>query len=55
VAIDLVGARGPRAILRVSAPGIDVGRRGYRRFLRRFGDEGREYIPRFRARGDRHG
>jgi hypothetical protein len=53
--IDLTGARRSRAILRVSAPHLDAARRGYRRFLRRFGDDGGAYIPRFRARGGHHG
>jgi hypothetical protein len=53
VAIELVGARGSRAILRVVGPDLAVARRGYRSFLRRFDDRGHAYLPRFRARGGR--
>lgn len=49
--IDLVGARGSRAVLAVSAPTRAEARDGYRRFLRRYRDDGRAYAARFRARG----
>jgi hypothetical protein len=49
VAITLVGARGPRAILSVDAPTVALARRGYQRFLRRFRDPGTAYLPRFRT------
>jgi hypothetical protein len=55
VAIALVGARGSRAVLRVSASTVPSARRGWRRFLRRYRDSGRAYIPVFRANGDRNG
>jgi hypothetical protein len=45
--VKIVGARGRRAVLRVSAPTIGEARRGWRRFLRRFRDSGSAYIPRF--------
>jgi hypothetical protein len=51
--IVLVGARGRRAVLRVSAPTIREARRGWRRFLRRYRDSGRAYLPLFKATGAR--
>lgn len=51
--IELVGARGSRAILRVVGPDLAGARRGYRSFLRRFDDRGHAYLPRFRARRGR--
>jgi hypothetical protein len=50
VAIHLVGARGGRALLRVSAPTISAARSGWRAFLRRFDDNGRSYRPIFKGR-----
>jgi hypothetical protein len=47
LAINLVGAEGHRAVLRVSAPTRAAGRRGWRAFLRRFRDRGEAYIARF--------
>jgi hypothetical protein len=47
VTIALVGARGSRAVLRVSAPTVPSARRGWRRFLRRYRDSGRAYVPIF--------
>lgn len=47
VKIILVGARGGDAVLRVTAPTVGVGKRGWHRFLRRFRDTGSAYIPRF--------
>jgi hypothetical protein len=49
LAISLVGARGGRAVLRVSAPTVSEARRGWRRFLRRCRDSGRAYAPVFKA------
>jgi len=51
LAVDLSGARGHRAVLRVSASTTQAARRGWRRFLHRFGDSGRAYIPVYTARG----
>jgi hypothetical protein len=48
VAVQLVGARREHALLRVSAPTILAARRGWRAFLRRFGDSGRSYVPLFK-------
>lgn len=45
--VELVGARGNRAVLRVSAETARAARRGWRRFLRRYGDSGWAYIPIF--------
>jgi hypothetical protein len=45
LAVALVGARGGRAVLRVSAPTVSEARRGWRRFLRRYSDSGRAYVP----------
>ena len=54
--VELVGARGRRAVLRVSADTVQAARAGWRRFLRRYGDSGRAYIPIFRgAVGERDG
>jgi hypothetical protein len=50
LAIDLVGARHGRAVLRISAPTIGEAREGWRWFLRRFRDSGRAYVPVFEAR-----
>lgn len=50
--IVLVGARGDRAMLRVSAPTTRAARRGWHRFLRRYRDLGRAYLPLFRATED---
>jgi hypothetical protein len=47
--VELVGARGHRAILRVSAVTARAARRGWWRFLRRYRDSGRAYTPIFRA------
>jgi hypothetical protein len=47
--VDLVGARGHRAILRVSANTVQAAREGWRRFLRLYRDSGRAYLPRFEA------
>lgn len=55
VAIDLVGARGHRAVLRVSAGSARAARRGWRRFLRRYDDAGRAYLPVFAAKGGGNG
>jgi hypothetical protein len=49
IEIALVGARGSRAVLRVSAATVRVGRRGWDRFLQRYGDSGRAYVPIFKA------
>jgi hypothetical protein len=53
--IVLAGARGSRAVLRVSAPTLREARRAWRRFLRRYGDSGRAYLPVFAAGGSRGG
>jgi hypothetical protein len=49
LAVELVGARGHRAVLRVSAATVQAARAGWRRFLGRYRDSGRVYIPLFRA------
>lgn len=51
--IDLVGVRGGRAVLRVSASTVSAARRGWRRFLRRYRDSGRAYLPLFRSEESR--
>lgn len=54
--VELVGARGHRAVLRVSAETTRAARRGWWRFLRRYGDSGRAYAPIFRGTiGERDG
>jgi len=47
--IDLVGARGRRAVLRVSASTVRAAGRDWCRFLRRYRDSGRAYVPIFAA------
>lgn len=47
VRVVLAGARGDRAVLRVSAPTARAARRGWHRFLRRYRDSGRAYLPLF--------
>jgi hypothetical protein len=54
ITITLVGADGPRAVLRVESADRADAHRGWRRFLRRYRDDGRAYLPIFRA-GGRHG
>jgi hypothetical protein len=49
IEIALVGARGSRAVLRVSAATVRAGRRGWGQFLRRYSDLGRAYVPVFKA------
>lgn len=49
VTVDLVGARGHRAVLRVSASNVRKARSGWRRFLRRYRDSGQAYVPVFRG------
>lgn len=51
LAIILAGARGDRAVLRVSAPSLPAARRGWKAFLRRYHDRGKAYIARFVLRG----
>jgi len=55
VAVALVGARGGRAVLRVSAPTVAAARRGWHRFLRRYLDSGRAYVPVFKSTARRSG
>jgi hypothetical protein len=47
LSIELIGVRGGRAALQVSASTLGEARRGWQRFLRRYGDTGRAYAPRF--------
>lgn len=49
--IELVGARGDRAVLRITAGTARAARRGWRSFLRLHRDRGRAYIPLFRVAG----
>jgi len=55
IKIALVGARGSRAVLRVSASTVPAARRGWRRFLRRYRDSGRAYVAVFKAAARRSG
>ncbi|HSS41642.1 MAG TPA: hypothetical protein VLK37_03730 [Solirubrobacterales bacterium] len=48
--VELVGARGPRALLQVTAGTVRSARAGWRRFLRRYRDSGRAYIAIFRGK-----
>jgi hypothetical protein len=52
IAVTLAGARRGRALLVVSAPTVASAHRGWRRFLRRFGDPGSAYVPIFKASRD---
>lgn len=49
--IALAGARGGKALLRVSAPTAVAAWRGWRAFLRRYRDSGHSYAPVFDGRG----
>jgi hypothetical protein len=49
VTITLIGARHGRALLSVRGGDLSTERQGWQRFLRRFGDDGTAYIPRFAA------
>ncbi|HEX4669288.1 MAG TPA: hypothetical protein VH275_04855 [Solirubrobacterales bacterium] len=54
--VDLVGARGHRAVLRVSANTVQTARASWPRLLRRYRDSGRAYIAIFRGKdGKRNG
>lgn len=55
LAVELVGARGHKAVLRVSADTVQAARAGWRRFLHRYRDSGRAYTPIFQAGGSRNG
>jgi hypothetical protein len=55
LAVELVGARGHKAVLRVTADTVQAARAGWRRFLRRYRDPGRAYTPIFQAGGSRNG
>jgi hypothetical protein len=48
--VDLVGAHGRRAVLRIKAATVQAARRGWRDFLRRYHDSGRAYLPIFQSR-----
>ncbi len=47
VTVVLTGARGSRAVLRLSAPTRAAAQRGWHRFLWRYRDSGRAYVPIF--------
>lgn len=49
--VRLVGVAHGRAVIGIDAPTISAARHGWRRFLRRYGDSGRSYVPRFAGRG----
>jgi hypothetical protein len=54
--VELIGARGHRAVLCISAETVRSARQGWHRFLRRYRDSGRTYIPIFRGElGERDG
>lgn len=53
--IDLVGARGGRALLRVEAPSVATGHRAWQAFLRRYHDHGDAYVPIFEGDPRRRG
>jgi len=53
VSIDLIGARGDRAVLGVRADTPAAARDGWLLFLRSFDDPGRAYLPIFETRATR--
>jgi hypothetical protein len=55
VTVALAGAKGSRAVLRVSASTVPAARKGWHRFLSRYRDSGRAYVPIFRVTGGRDG
>lgn len=55
VEITLVGARGSKAVLRIDAKSIREARRGWRRFLTRYADSGKAYVPILKASGGGNG
>ena len=55
LSVRLIGARGGRAVLAVSAPTLSAARQGWRVFLGRYRDDGRAYLPRFEATGGHGG
>ncbi len=48
--IDLIGAHGRRAVLRIRAAAVQAARRGWRDFLRRYHDSGHAYLPIFQSK-----
>jgi hypothetical protein len=55
VSIDLVGARGGRAVLRIEATSVAAARRAWKAFLRRYRDEDEAYVPIFEGNPRRRG
>lgn len=53
--VRLIGARGGRAVLAISAPTIPAAHRGWRQLLRRYRDGGHAYLTRFEPAGRRRG
>jgi hypothetical protein len=51
VSIEMVGARGDKAVIRVEAGTAAAARRAWADFLGRFGDRGDSYLPIFRGAG----
>jgi hypothetical protein len=49
VSVELVGAKDGKAVLVIEGPSIAAARREWSRFLHRYRDDGRSYLPRFRA------
>jgi hypothetical protein len=47
--VDLIGARGRGAVLRIEAATVHAARRGWRDLLRRYHDPGHAYIPVFQS------
>ncbi|MGH2940076.1 MAG: hypothetical protein ACRDPE_18355 [Solirubrobacterales bacterium] len=47
--IDLVGAKGGRAVLRIEATSVAAGHRAWKAFLRRYHEPGDAYVPHFGA------
>jgi hypothetical protein len=50
LAIDVIGAHGRRAVLRIRAATVQAARRGWRSFLRRCHDSGNAYLPIFKSK-----
>ncbi|MBS1886005.1 MAG: hypothetical protein JSU06_02355 [Actinobacteria bacterium] len=53
VSMEMVGARGPKAVIRIEAGTVPAARRAWQLFLERFRDGGEAYLPVFKGAGGR--
>lgn len=49
VTVELIGVKGGEAVLGVEGPSLAAAHRGWTGLLHRYHDDGRSYLPRFRA------